>query len=178
MQIEQWLWQLRDEVKKLQELGLLLKRIGCFRLRPMLPSAARPQSRAFPTNSTGSPMPPLSPTIEQPSESMMAAAVSSPEPAAGGGKEGDLAGICQDETTSTRTDKNVAFAVSPADDGRGGSEHGAPIDFRVLENQVQEGLESIVFHQAILQRSVDQAHINMRSASQEFSSLLKKVLKM
>eukprot|EP00903_Cladosiphon_okamuranus_P016193 g14943.t2 len=83
VQIEHWLWQLRDEVKKLHELGSLLKNIG---------------------------------------------------------------------------------------------EQGASIDFRTVEHQVREGLESLEFHLAVLQRSVDHAHINMRIASQEFSSLLKKAL--
>lgn len=182
MQIEQWLWQLRGEVQKLQELGFLLKSIGCFRPRPVLPSVVRPRSSAVPTNPDGASLPLSSPMGEHPSKSMAAVAVSTPpETTVGGGNENhtitsDLAGTRQDEATATSTDKNVTFGAPSADNDRDSRDHRAAIDFRAVESQVQEGLESLEFHLAVLQRSVDQAHINMRIASQEFSSLLKKVL--
>lgn len=87
-----------------------------------------------------------------------------------------VAGPQQDEAMATNGDKNVTFGACPADNALGDSDRGVIIDFRQVENQVQEGLESLEFNLAVLQRSVDQAHINMRIASQEFSSLLKKVL--
>lgn len=151
VQIEQWLWQLRDELKKLQELGLLLKTIGCFQPRPLLLSVARARSSVTSTDLEGS----------------------SRDATVGGEKENhtitrDLASTRPEEVTATSR-------VAPAVNGPGGSEHGALIDFRPMENQVQEALKSLEFHLAVLQRSVDQAHINMRVASQEFSSLLKKV---
>lgn len=173
MQIEQWLWQLRGEVKRIQELGFLLKNIGCYRPRKLLPSVFRPGSSAAPANPDGASVPLSSSTGDQLQKTMTAVVGSSLETTAG--STSDLTGTQQNETTATNTDKNVTFGVSPGDNGRGGCEHEASIDFRQVENQVREGFESLEFHLTVLQRSVDQAHINMRIASQEFSSLLKKV---
>lgn len=180
MQMEQWLWQLREEVKKLNELGSLLKNIGCFRPRPSLPSVARPRSSASPTNSDGPSVPMPTSMGERPPQSMSVMATRHPENVGGDHENqaitSDPAGTRQDEEMAANGDKNVTFGVSTADSDRRTSEQGESIDFRLVEHQVQEGLESLEFHLAVLQRSVDQAHINMRIASQEFSSLLKKVL--
>ena len=164
---------------KLQDLGLLLKNIGCFRPRPSLtPSVVRPRSSAATTSPSGSSVPLSSPMGEQPSQPMTAAAALPPENTIEDEDHaitGDVAGPEQDETAAAQGDKNVTFRACPADSAVSDSDHETSLDFRQVENQVQEGLESLEFHLAVLQRSVDQAHINMRIASQEFASLLKKV---
>lgn len=177
-QIEMWLGQLRDEVKKLQELGLLLKRIGCFDPRLGLSSKVKPRSVVFAANTGGTsaagtasagstsgaaPPPPLSPSkatqdIGAENEAVAVA---------------DTAGA-QDEPSVSAGGDNVDSRAVPVD-GRGVCENGGVYDVRAMENQTQEAVESLEFHLTVLQRSVDQAHINMRIASQEFSSLLHKV---
>lgn len=158
-QIEEWLGQLRDEVKKFEELGLVLKNIGCFDPRPSaLPSAAV---------KTGS------------------GVATSPEIAGAGGDDNgsDPKPTCSDDAARPLRNESAPFKGGerkqsgvPIDDGNGsGGDDREQYDFRAVENQTQGALESLKFHLTILQRSVDQAHINMRIASQEFYSLLKKV---
>lgn len=100
--------------------------------------------------------------------------VSSLEPAGGGDDttvtSGDQAGTPPDSSP-----KDNGGERAPLGGGCGGGDNGGSSDFRAVESKVHEVLESLTFHLSVLQRSVDQAHINMRIASQEFSSLLKKV---
>ena len=117
-------------------------------------------------------VPPLKP--------MTVAAAPSPKTAVGDEDEGlaitgDFPCLPQDEVPSTKGDKNATPGADRAENSRGGNEQRVSIDHRPVENQVQEALENLEFHLGVLQRSVDDAHINMRIASQEFSALLKKV---
>lgn len=160
-QIEEWLGQLRDEVRKFEELGLVLKNIGCFDPRPSaLPSA---------TVKTGS------------------GAATSPEIAGAGGDDNgsdpkptssdDVTWALQDESALSKGGEHEQ-SEAPTDDGNdNGVDTREQYDFRAVENQTQGAVESLRFHLTVLQRSVDQAHINMRIASQEFYFLLKKVKK-
>ncbi len=100
---------------------------------------------------------------------------SSLEPTGGGNNvtivSGNNAGAQSDVSLKAKGGERPVVGAPP--DGSSCGNFGS-YDFRGVENKVQEGLESLGFHLTVLQRSVDQAHINMRIASQEFSSLLKK----
>lgn len=173
-----WLGQLRDEVKKLQGLGLLLNRVGCFDPRLALSSPAKTRSVVFAANtgsfsapgtasvgaaSGGTPSPSLSPPVG--TEIIRAKKDAT--------TVGDIS-VPQDKPLVSAGDNNVDSRVSSGG-GRGVSEKGGVYDVRAVQNQTREAVESLEFHLSVLQRSVDQAHINMRIASQEFSSLLHKV---
>ncbi len=166
--VENWLWPLREEVRRLHELGLLLKNIGCFHPRQSLPSVVvQPRSRAVPVDA------------DTPSASSLATAVATD------GSSLELTGEGNNVTIVSGNNAGAQSDVSLKAKGGERADVGAPLDgsscgnfgsydFRGVENKVQEGLEGLGFHLTVLQRSVDQAHINMRIASQEFSSLLKK----
>lgn len=181
-QIEQWLWQLRDEVQKLQELGIFLKKIGCFDARPSPRSAAKTGSRVVSANGDGSSMPLLSPPlVVTASKSAAVTALSHTKTSRGDGNGNNAAPTNDVAGSEQQTDP-------PPDDGGKNNDSRGPAgnacgffydkggyDFRAVENQTREATESLGYHLVVLQRSVDQAHINMRIASQEFSALLRKV---
>ncbi|CAM9120215.1 unnamed protein product, partial [Ectocarpus sp. 13 AM-2016] len=181
-QIGQWLWQLRDEVQKLRELGILLKKIGCFDAWPSPRLAAKTGSGVVPANGDGSSMPlspPLVVTASKPAE-IMAFSPTKTSRGDGNGKDAtptnDVAGSEQqtvpppDNGGKNKDSRGFAGKTYGFFDDRGG------YDFRAVENQTREATENVGYHLVVLQRSVDQAHINMRIASQEFSSLLRKAL--
>lgn len=180
-QIEQWLWQLRDEVQKLQELGTLLKKIGCFDAWPSPRSAVKTGSRVVPANVDGLSMP-LSPPLVVNASKTAAITEFSPTKTSRGDGNGndatptnDVGGSEQqtdpppDDGGKNNGSRGLAGKTCGFFDDKGG------YDFRAVENQTREATESLGYHLVVLQRSVDQAHINMRIASQEFSSLLRKV---
>ncbi|CAM9401133.1 unnamed protein product [Ectocarpus fasciculatus] len=181
-QIEQWLWQLRDEVQKLQELGTLLKKIGCFDPWPSPRSAVKTGSRVVPATFDGSSIP-LSPPLVVNASKTAAITELSPTKTSRGDENGN------DATPTNDVGGREQQTDPPPDDG--GKNNGSRglagkscgffddkggYDFRAVENQTREATESLSYHLVVLQRSVDQAHINMRIASQEFSSLLRKAL--
>ncbi|CAM9710944.1 unnamed protein product [Scytosiphon promiscuus] len=178
-QIEMWLGQLRHEVKKLQELGLLLKNIGCFDPSLAVPSTVETRRVNFAASTGGLPAQGIAPA-EAASGCKPSPTLSPSETPAKSREEddalavGDIAGA-QDQPLVSAGGQNVGSRPSLGN-GRGVSEKGGMYDFRAVENQTQEAVESLEFHLTVLQRSVDQAHINMRIASQEFSSLLHKAL--
>ncbi|CAM9191667.1 unnamed protein product [Ectocarpus sp. 4 AP-2014] len=181
-QVGQWLWQLRDEVQKLQDLGILLKKIGCFDAWSSPRVVAKTGSGVVPANGDGSSMPlspPLVGTASKPAEKT-AFSPTKTSRGEGNGKDAtptnDVAGSEQqtgpppDDGDKNNDSRGPAGKVCGFFDDRGW------YDFRAVENQTREATENVGYHLVVLQRSVDQAHINMRVASQEFSSLLRKAL--
>ncbi|CAB1111071.1 unnamed protein product [Ectocarpus sp. CCAP 1310/34] len=181
-QIGQWLWQLRDEVQKLQELGVLLKKIGCFDAWPSPRLAAKTGSGPVPANGDGSSMPRSPPLVVTARKPAGITAFSPTKTSRGDGNG-------KDATPTNGVAGSEQQTGPPPDDGGKNNDSRGPAgktcgffddrggyDFRAVENQTREATENVGFHLVVLQRSVDQAHINMRIASQEFSSLLRKVL--
>lgn len=180
-QIEQWLWQLRDEVQKLQELGILLKKIGCFDACPSPRWAVKTGSGVVPANGDGSSMPlspPLVRTASKPAE-IMAFSPTKTSRGDGNGNDAtptnDVAGSEQQTDPPPDDGDKYNDSRGPAGKACGFFDDRGGYDFRAVENQTREATENVGYHLVVLQRSVDQAHINMRIASQEFSSLLRKV---
>ena len=156
--------RLAEEVSHTDSLAIFLKEIGCFdpslppattsaQSRYLGPSARPASSGAIRTN--GAPLP-----LQEVHE---LAVVSE-------NRGGTVLSSPQGSQTSARGE----ISGDAGDPGWGDRmNHGS--SFRTIASQVQEAVEGLKFHFSALQRTVDQAYVNLRVASQEFASLLTKV---
>lgn len=159
--------RLGEEVKSVEKLRCVLRRIGCF--KPLPPS--------FLASYTGVPVPAVVLATQPASESMPSAPFNTEH---GQGNDSPTTGEAGNDPQQDRGVSGSAVAdIPPTSPGTTNSNAAAgtpqAYNFRAAESQVQEVVEGVRFHLAALQRAVDQAHINMGVASQEFGLLLKKV---
>lgn len=160
--------RLGEEVKNVEKLRCVLRKIGCFEPPPPSFLAAYPGAPVLAIvagtkpASTSISLAPFEPEQRQGSDQPATGDVSNDSQQDRGVSDPAMAGIAL--TTSLGTTSSNAVAGIPR-----------AYNIRAAEGQAQEAVESLRFHLAALQRAVDQAHINMSATSQEFSSLLKKV---
>lgn len=159
--------RLGEEVKNVEKLRCVLRRIGCF----------KPPPPSFLAAYKGAPIPAVVLATQPASESMPLAPFNTEHEQ---GSDSPTTGETGNDSQQDRGVSGSAVAdMSPTSPGTTSSNAAAGIpqayNFRAAESQAQEVVEGVRFHLAALRGAVDQAHINMGVASQEFGLLLKKV---
>lgn len=169
--IEGWIGPLGEEVKNVQRLVLLLREIGCFTPPPSTRTAVGSSQHGDSSL----------PVSMQPVHGAGTSAADNPVSSTALISKNTALSTGPGEGVKPTCGVNGANGELPTSTAGGSQAQGGgcateSYNLRAAESQALEAVEGLRFHLSALRGAVDNAHINMRVAGQQFALLLKKVM--